>query len=369
VFLLDEPTNDLDFAGLEELEAFLARLDAGVVVVSHDRAFLDRTITEVVELDEHSHRAERYAGGWSAYLEERATARRHAREAYDTYRGEREVLVERARRQRSWSERGVRKVRTSGETDKHVRHFRSQGSEHVAAKARITDRALDRLEARAVEKPWEGWDLRLVIPVAGHRGDLVASLAGAVVRRGGFTLGPVDLVVGAGERVAILGANGSGKTTLLGALLGHVPLDAGEARLGPGVVLGELGQTRARFDDAPTLLEGVVDASGLLPVDARSLLAKFGLGAEHVARAAPTLSPGERTRAELALLVARGVNTLVLDEPTNHLDMAAIEQVESALASYEGTLLLVTHDRAFLDAVTTTRTVELAAGRLVADRP
>ncbi len=370
VFLLDEPTNDLDFAGLERLERFLRdELTGGAVIVSHDRAFLDRTITSVLELDDHTHTATMYAGGWRAYLDERATARRHAEEAFAGYEAQRNELLERARTQRQWSVQGTPKVKKSGETDKFVRHFRRNSSEHVAAKAKITDRALARLDAHAVEKPWEGWDLRMQIAAAPRSGAVVARLTHAVVRRGEFTLGPVDLEIDYGERVAILGANGSGKTTLLAALLGRLALDEGDAWIGPGVVFGELDQARAAFSDAGTLLDRFEHASGLLPKDARSLLAKFGLGAEHVARDAASLSPGERTRASLALLSARGVNCVVLDEPTNHLDLPAIEQLESALANYEGTVLLVTHDRALLDDVALTRRVELADGRITSDQP
>jgi ATPase subunit of ABC transporter with duplicated ATPase domains len=135
--------------------------------------------------------------------------------------------------------------------------------------------------------------------------------------------------------------------------------------MGPGVVVGELAQARARFGDR-RLLDAFEAETGLLTRDARSLLAKFGLGAEHVERVATSLSPGERTRAELALFMASGVNCLVLDEPTNHLDLPAIEQLEQALDSYDGTLLLVTHDRALFDAVAITRTIELDAGKLSA---
>jgi ATPase subunit of ABC transporter with duplicated ATPase domains len=139
--------------------------------------------------------------------------------------------------------------------------------------------------------------------------------------------------------------------------------------LGPGVIIGELDQARAAFSGDAPLLARFGNASGLVPSEARSLLAKFGLGAEHVARPADSLSPGERTRASLALLGARGVNCLVLDEPTNHLDLPAIEQLESALETYEGTLLLVTHDRALLDAISVTRRIEVDAGQITADVP
>jgi ATPase subunit of ABC transporter with duplicated ATPase domains len=369
VFLLDEPTNDLDFAGLDRLERFLrSDLTGGAVIVSHDRSFLDRTITSVLELDEHAHNASEYAGGWSAYLAERETARRHAEEDYEAFVTQRSVLRSRAQEQRQWSVQGKAKVAKSGETDKFIRHFRRNSSEHVAAKAKITDRALERLEANAVEKPWESWDLRMEIAAAPRGGAVVARLAGAVVHRGPFTLGPIDLEIQYGERVALLGNNGSGKTTLLEAALGRIPLDGGEAVLGPGVVVGELDQARAAFAGSEPLLARFGLASGLVPNEVRSLLAKFGLGADHVLRAADSLSPGERTRASLALLSARGVNCLVLDEPTNHLDLPAIEQLEQALRTFAGTLLLVTHDRQLLDAVTLTRRVELADGIVTSDQ-
>jgi ATPase subunit of ABC transporter with duplicated ATPase domains len=365
VFLLDEPTNDLDFVGLSTLEDFVTGLPGAAVIVSHDRAFLDRTITAVLELDDHDHTARQFNGGWSAYLEERAVARRHAEEAYADYSTKRSTLEKRAQRERQWSVQGVSKVRKSGETDKHIRHFKTNSSEHVAAKAKLTERAAERLEV--VEKPWEGWQLRMEIAAAPRSGSVVARLEHAVVRRGEFVLGPVDLEIGWAERIAILGPNGSGKSTLLRALLGELTLESGERRLGPGVVVGTLEQARGRFLGSATLLDAFGSASGLLVAESRSLLAKFGLLAGHVERTPSTLSPGERTRAELALLSATGVNCLVLDEPTNHLDLPAIEQLEQALESFEGTLLLVTHDRDLTAALRFTRTVELADGRVVAD--
>jgi ATPase subunit of ABC transporter with duplicated ATPase domains len=356
VFLLDEPTNDLDFAGLARLEAFLDELPGGVVVVSHDRAFLERVVTRVLELDEHSRGATEFGGGWTGYLDARSTARRHAEEDFAAYRSERERLTERARAQRQWSVQGVtRAKRDTGERDKFIRRFQVATSEKQAAKAKATDRAIARLEP--VEKPWEGWDLRFQLASAPRSGDVVVRLRGAVVERGNFRLGPVDLEIAWGERVAIAGPNGSGKTTLLLAALGHLPLAAGERWMGPGVVVGEMEQGRDAFAGDASLLDAFVAATGLLLPDARSLLAKFGLGAEHVLRPGRTLSPGERTRAVLARFAAQGVNCLVLDEPTNHLDLPAIEQLEQALETYDGTLLVVTHDRRLLEEMRITRSV------------
>jgi ATPase subunit of ABC transporter with duplicated ATPase domains len=369
VFLLDEPTNDLDFAGLDLLEEFLADLPGGIVVVSHDRAFLDRTIDGVLELDEHTHRGTFYAGGWATYLDERAVAARHAQETYETYEAQRAALAGRAQQQREWAVQGVKKVKSSGEKDKFIRHFRTQSSERLAGKARATDKALERLEANAVDKPWAGWELRMDVATAPRSGDVVARLEGAVLERGSFVLGPVDLEIGYGERVAILGANGSGKSTLLHALLGELPLTSGTQRIGPSVVVGRLEQARDRFAGEGNLLEAFQRATGADVSSARSTLAKFGLGAEHVLRPAQSLSPGERTRAVLALFTIAGVNCLVLDEPTNHLDLPAIEQLEQALDTYTGTLLLVTHDRALLDEVRITRELRVESGQVASDRP
>jgi ATPase subunit of ABC transporter with duplicated ATPase domains len=369
VFLLDEPTNDLDLDGLDRLEGFVLALDAPVMVVSHDRAFLERTVTAVAEIDEHARTLTRYEGGWLAYLDERALARQHAEQDYRVYVDKRDTLVTRARTQRQWAHKGVRAAKRSGETDKFIRHRHVQSSQHVAAKARTTDRALERLAP--VDKPWEGWDLRLSIADAGRGGDVVARLADAVVVRPGsaggaaFTLGPVSLEVGWADRLAVVGANGSGKSTLLAALLGRLPLASGTQWLGPSVVVGEIGQGRDLFAGAATLLAGFQAATGLAEqAPARSALAKFGLAAEHVERPPGSLSPGERTRATLAVLQVRGVNVLVLDEPTNHLDLEAVEQLEQALVQFGGTLLLVTHDRRLLDTVGVDRVVEVAAGRV-----
>ena len=366
LLLLDEPTNDLDFDGLERLEQFLTARSGGLVVVSHDRAFLDRIVTSVVDIDASTHGATLYGGGFSAYLEAKATARRHAEEAYQGFVAERGRLRERERTQRQWAVTGVaRERRRPKDNDKAQRDFRINRSEKQASKIRITERALERLPS--VEKPFESWQLHLDLAAARRSGDVVARLSGAVVDRGRWQLGPVDLEVRWADRLAIVGPNGSGKTTLLGALLGRIPLAAGERWMGPSVVVGELGQARQRFS-APgaDLLDAFLAACSPPPTvaDARSLLAKFGLGHSHVLRPASSLSPGERTRAELALLAGRGTNCLLLDEPTNHLDLPAIEQLEEALAAWEGTLLLVTHDRRLSESVRITDRVTLDDGRV-----
>jgi ATPase subunit of ABC transporter with duplicated ATPase domains len=362
VLLLDEPTNDLDLAGLDQLERFVAGSRTGIVVVSHDREFLSRTVTRVVELDLAQQLVRATDGGYEAYLAEREVARRHAREDYEEYADTKADLEGRARMQRNWMAKGVRdSIKKSKDGDKHIKAANRASSEKQAAKARQTDRRIERLEV--VEEPRKEWELRLEIAAAPRAGAVVATLRGALVRRGEFRLGPVNLQVDWGDRLAITGANGSGKSTLLAALLGRVPLDEGTAALGPAVQIGEIDQARGLFLGPEQLLDAFGREVPDRPTsEVRTLLAKFGLTADHVLRPAETLSPGERTRAALALLQARGVNVLVLDEPTNHLDLPAIEQLEEALAGYPGTLLLVTHDRRMLDAVQTTRRLEVVDG-------
>ena len=362
VFLLDEPTNDLDLDGLDRLERFVTGLRAGVVVVSHDREFLARTVTRVVELDLAQQQVNVFGGGYTAYLEEREIARRHAREEYEEYSDKLSGLQERARTQRAWMDKGVKNARRKAtDPDKNIKAFRRESSEKQAAKARQTERLIERLDV--VEEPRKEWQLQMEIAVAPRAGAVVATLRHAVVRRGGFTLGPVDLGVDWADRVAITGPNGSGKSTLLALMLGRLAPDEGSSALGPGVVVGEVDQARSLFAGPAALLRAFGDQVPDWPeADVRTLLAKYGLKAAHVLRPAESLSPGERTRAGLALLQARGVNLLVLDEPTNHLDLPAIEQLEQALDSYPGTLLLVSHDRRLLDAVHVTRRFAVDAG-------
>ena len=203
------------------------------------------------------------------------------------------------------------------------------------------------------------------IATASRSGSVVATLRQAVVRRGEFTLGPVSLQIDWADRIAVTGPNGSGKSSLIGALLGRLPLDSGQAALGSGVVIGEVDQARSLFRGEQPLLDALAaQLPDMVPAEIRTLLAKYGLKADHVTRPAGSLSPGERTRAGLALLQARGVNLLILDEPTNHLDLPAIEQLESALDGYPGTFLLVTHDRRMLEGLSVTRHLAVDDGQV-----
>jgi len=364
IVLLDEPTNDLDLDGLQRLEAFVTGLRGGVVLVSHDREFLARCVTRVLELDlvQGSNRV--FGGGYDSYLEERETARRHKREEYDEFADKKADLVGRMRVQREWSSQGVRNaMKKAPDNDKIRRKASMESSEKQGQKVRQMESRIARLEE--VDEPRKEWQLEFTIGAAPRSSTVVSTLSDAVFRQGDFTLGPVSLQVNAGERIGITGPNGAGKSTLLRALLGRQSADEGTASVGASVKVGEIDQARSLLAGATPLATAFEALVPDWPIaDVRTLLAKFGLKADHVNRAVDELSPGERTRAGLALLQARGINLLVLDEPTNHLDLAAIEQLEQAIEGYDGTLLLVTHDRRMLGNVRTDRHWHVEAGRV-----
>ena len=351
VVLLDEPTNDLDLDGLARLEAFVQGLRGGVVLVSHDREFLARCVTTVVELDLAQNSVAVYDGGYEAFLEERAVAKRHARERYEEFANTKADLVSRARTQREWSSQGVRNaMKKNPDNDKIRRAASVESSEKQAQKVRQMESRIARLTE--VEEPRKEWQLQFSIGQAPRSSAVVATLRDVVARQGDFTLGPVNLQLNGGERIGITGPNGAGKSTLLRLLLGTQQPDDGVASMGASVAIGEIDQARGLLDGGQPLGDAVEDVLvDWNSADVRTLLAKFGLKADHTSRTVDSLSPGERTRAALALLQARGVNLLVLDEPTNHLDLPAIEQLEEALESYDGALLLVTHDRRLLENV------------------
>ena len=342
VILLDEPTNNLDFEGLELLERFVAETPSALVIVSHDRAFLEQSVERIVEFEAETRKVREFAGSWDEYERRRGLARKREEDAYARYVDERDRFTGLLHERRG-------QARSAG------RMANRRGTQALRSKVRAADRRLERLEQ--VDKPWQPWRLQLELPST-RAGDVV-SLSEAVVERGDFRLGPIDLELRHGDRLALVGPNGSGKTTLLGALLGDLPLTRGDRQLGPGVRLGELEQRRSEFAGPESLLETFCERSGLSAGEARTLLAKFALGADDVFRSSASLSPGERTRAGLALISAQGVNALVLDEPTNHLDLEAIEELEAALDGYEGTIVLVTHDRRLLERFEPTQTLKL----------
>jgi ATPase subunit of ABC transporter with duplicated ATPase domains len=366
VVLLDEPTNHLDDDGLQRLTALLAQRAGGVVLVSHDRALLAATARELLELDARTGTATPYAGGWDAYERERDAARARAWHEHDHARAERSALQAAVSETRARAQSAIGKARHNPhDPDKHRQEWVRSRAQGMQKRARHIETRLDRIEVP--DKPWEDAPLKLALTAAQRRGGHVVALEGAVLRRGAWTLGPLDLAVAYGDRVLLRGPNGSGKSTVLDALEGTVALAAGVRRVAPRVEIARLGQARdALAVDTP--LAGAFRAlTGLEPSDARTALAAFGLTADHAERSAATLSPGERTRAELAVLAHRRAACLLLDEPTNHLDVASLELLERALRGWPGALVVATHDVRLRAALALTEVVDLG-GRPAAAR-
>lgn len=367
LYLLDEPTNNLDLDALGVLEDFVAATDATFLLVSHDRAFLDATATDVVKLSEHDHTAVAYGVSYAEYrgLREQVRAAQSAR--YAAYLAEVQRLQAAVRAQRAKAAK-TKDSRAPRDNDKSARNFFAETSSRQAGKA---TKALEQRLARvqAVPEPRNTWQLRLDLSRASRSGDLVALLEDASKTYGDFTLGPLSLALHWRDRVALQGHNGAGKSVLLSLLTAAVAPDAGTARLGQGVVVGVLRQSGTDLAGDGSGLAVFQRHVGGPESDARTLLAKFDLGADHVLRPVATYSPGERCRLGLAILMSRGANWLVLDEPTNHLDLEAQEELEQALIAFDGTLLVVSHDREFCQRIGLSRRWHLADGRLLADVP
>ncbi len=334
LLLLDEPTNHLDIASLEWLETHLQNLDAAVMLVAHDRWFLEAVGTAVLELE--AGRSRFFKGSWHAWRKEKAS---------------RELALGRA------IERQEAEI---ARLERFVDRFRA-GTRARQAQSRV--KRLDKID-RVTRDPREGAALGFAFKPPERSGRVVFE-----VEDGELRIGERELLRDAqfwlerGEHVTLIGPNGSGKTTLIAALAGRRELDGGKLRRGHNLRLGVLSQHAEELDTTGTVLEATQRATGLTPNKARALLGQFLFSGEAAEKPVDGLSGGERRRLSLAILVHSGANVLVLDEPTNHLDLESREALEAALQSFAGAVLLISHDRALLDAVGT-RTVAVEDGTL-----
>jgi ATP-binding cassette, subfamily F, member 3 len=335
LLLLDEPTNHLDIASLEWLERYLVDLDAAVVLVAHDRWFLEAVGTAVLELE--AGRSRFFAGPWHKWRQEKASRELMLGRAIDKQRAEIERL------------------------ERFVERFRAKATKARQAQSRV--KRLERID-RIERDPRDITTLSFSFKAPERAGRVIFELEeGRVEVPGRTLLDGAELWLERGEHVALVGSNGSGKTTLIETLAGNKPLAGGKLRKGHNVQVGYLSQHSEHFDETGSVLDAAQRATRLTPNKARALLGQFLFSGEEAQKPIAGLSGGERQRLSLAILVHSGANVLILDEPTNHLDVESREALEEALEGFPGSVLLVSHDRALLDAVGS-RTVAVEDGTL-----
>ena len=348
LLLLDEPTNHLDISALEWLERWLAAYPGAVLIVSHDRTFLDRTVNRIVALDPATHEAASYAGNYTAYVEAVVKARDRLWSQY------RDQVVEAERLKRDARQTMARAVRKENATrDSTQRRYAKKVAKRAKAKEKRLERYLDSDER--VEKPGLAWQMKLDFADVSPGSQEVLRLEDLAVGydRAAPLLSDLDLLLRAGERVALLGANGIGKTTLIKTIMGELSPLAGRVRFGASTRPGYLSQEQATLDPASNALDTILGAAAMSETDARSFLHYFLFAGDDVFVPVASLSYGERARLMLATLVAQGCNLLVLDEPINHLDVPSRERFEQAMRAYDGTVLAVVHDRYFVSRFAT----------------
>jgi ATP-binding cassette subfamily F protein 3 len=335
LLLLDEPTNHLDITSLEWLEGYLTGLDAAVILVAHDRWFLEAVGTSVLELE--AGKARFFPGPWHAWRREAAAREIALGKAID------------------------KQQREIARMERFVERFRYKATKARQAQSRV--KALEKID-RIERDPRDTRSLGFSFGSAERTGRVVLEVEHARLEVPGRTLlEDGELWLERGEHVSLVGPNGVGKTTLIDAVAGNRPLDGGRLKIGHNVKLGYLSQHAQELGSTGTALEAAQRATGLTPNKARALLGQFLFSGEEAEKPLDGLSGGERRRLSLAVVVASGANVLILDEPTNHLDLDAREALEDALQAFEGALLLVSHDRALLDAVGS-RTVAFENGEL-----
>ncbi len=350
LLLLDEPTNHLDITMLEWLENWLNSFRGAVLIVSHDRAFLDNTVNTILELDPTTHNIKTYPGNYTDYLDQKITEREHLNAAWQDQQDEIAQLQAAAAHIR-----GLTKMKKGGKADSGDKFakgfFGNRATKNVAGRAKHIEARIEKLLTEdRIERPRPSWQMKLDFGAPAHQSkDVVIAEALSI----GYTpenplLTGLNLHIRAGQRIALTGENGSGKTTLIRTLTGQIPALAGTLRVGEKVKLGYMSQEQELLDPALSGLATIQRVAPFSETEARHFLHFFLFSGDDPLRPSGSYSYGERARLMLALLVAQGCTFLVLDEPINHLDIPSRARFEQALGTFKGAVLAVVHDRYFI---------------------
>lgn len=335
VLILDEPTNHLDIYAIDFLEEFVKNYRYTVIAVTHDRHFLQNCVTKILDMENGG--ATLYPGNYEKYFQLKKERREYELKAYEKQQEEIAKLENFVQRN---------KVRAS-----------------TAKRARSRQKVLDKMER--LEKPPTEESVKLNLGDAGEYANRVLTLDEINFKE---VIKNFGLEIFRGEKVGLIGKNGIGKSTLLKIIVGELPPDSGEIKIGSRVKIGYLSQGHEELDENSTAIDELINCFGLTIERARTELARLDLGAEIVEKKIAGMSGGEKTRVALAKLILTGANFLILDEPTNHLDLPAREAIETALKNFDGTILLVTHDRYFLESVTT-KVIEMREEKIPEVKP
>jgi ATP-binding cassette, subfamily F, member 3 len=349
LLLLDEPTNHLDIEMLEWLEDWLSRLNGAALIVSHDRAFLDNTVTSIVELDPSTHGIQSYPGNYADYLEQKLVEREKQVQAYQDQQDELAQL-----RSAAMHIRGLTKMKKGGKADSGDKfakgYFGNRATKNVAGRAKHIEARIEKILAEErIEKPKQNWQMKLDFGAPAHQSKDVLITENLSVGYDQPLLTGLNLSIRAGQRIALTGANGTGKTTLVRTIAGKLPPLAGGLKLGVTVKLGYMAQEQELLNPSLNSLQTIQSVAPFNETEARNFLHYFLFKGDDALRVTRELSFGERARLQLGLLVAQGCTFLLLDEPINHLDIPSRARFEEALANFKGTILAVVHDRYFIE--------------------
>ncbi len=361
LLLLDEPTNNLDLPALIWLEKFINETEAACILISHDRRFLDRVVKKIFEIDWITHSLNITNGTYGDYLETLAKKLHRQKEEYNDQQEEIERLIKRAREMKAESVKGAKWV--GSDNDKYLQGYNRDMAGKAGRRAKVVEKRVEQMDK--AEKPIERELFKISLDAEKKAGTrdirLIEVIAGYP---DGFRTEPISFELMYGNRVGIMGLNGSGKSTLLKTITGKLKAFSGKVEFGSGLKIGNMMQEHETLPKDKTLLEFLTERAYEDEQESYVQLAKFGFDEKQMRHSIGNLSPGGRARLLLALFSAESVSLLVLDEPTNHLDIEALEALEETLKTYKGSVLIVSHDRYFLEQASLDLTYLLSDGVL-----